>query len=329
MQSIFKSLTFTAVVLSFSACSAQFGIHSPNASLADNAPPVARPAPHPSISPSGSPSPLPSEQPTPVPSVQPSASPSSSPTESPTPRPTFTLPANTVCDPFTDPGSLDPSYGIHGSIHYLTSDQPHYRSALDYLHFGHDEGVDLYLNSINVPTRNFRQGFQTHSGLQLTLPDGAPLIEYFSVHADTELALASGDAPGDYQLAMLSDDGSLLTPSGAPQPLVDDDGVHATKMECATTPVHFADANSTYPVHLDYFQGPRYSIAWVILWRPWPSNPAEVRDPLCGKWDTTSFFNPATSPSTPGPDYLALVRRGWKPPTSANYKLQSGSNPCR
>ena len=148
---------------------------------------------------------------------------------------------------------------------------------------------------------------------------------------ESNIQLGPTDSAGAYQLAILSDDGAILSVKGPGTdtfvPFINDDGTHPTTMTCATTPLTI-NAYDLIPIQLQYYQGPRYQIALQLLWRPWPTSGSAV-DPLCGTSGNYQFFNPDTAPSTPQQNYLNLLARGWKPLAPANFVIPySGINPC-
>lgn len=77
-----------------------------------------------------------------------------------------------------------------------------------YWQFGVPSTSSLFLSSLNVPTRQFTEGFATDSGSPLTNQAGERLIEYFAMRLSTQIRLGGVIAtPGWYQFALLSDDG--------------------------------------------------------------------------------------------------------------------------
>lgn len=194
------------------------------------------------------------------------------------------------------------------------------------------EPATLYLSDIDVPTENFTNGFPDSSGSLLTNESGSPLIEYFSLRLRTDLMLNQTDTAGDYQLAVLSDDGSILwidpTGSGTFQELIDNDGARANTLGCAPTTVHLVPG-VPLSVKLDYFQGPRYSIAFILMWRPVTSSPIPS-EPECGvEQNDGYYFDESTTPSTPTSNYVDLLRRGWSVVPAANLYLPgTATNPC-
>lgn len=238
-----------------------------------------------------------------------------------------------VCDPFAeDPDYSYRQYGLRAKLFYLTDDQPRYENVVDYILNGNSFENPIFFNQLYVPTRPFDRGFVTQNGAVLKTPSGTTLYEYFALRFSSMLKLGPNDGVGNYQLAILSDDGSLLSlqdQNGNWQNVVDNDGVHPTKMACATTPVSL-NHQSKIPLKLDYYQGPRFHISLVVMWRPWPTNPNDVLDPLCGfAEENHTYFDYTQNPPTPQPAYLELLSRGWKPLEPENYLLEQGVvNPC-
>jgi len=239
-------------------------------------------------------------------------------------------PSTTVCDPFSSNQNTHREYGLKGSLYYLSPDQPQYTYTSEYLQQGHKvEGLNLFLSQLYVPTRAFDKGFINQNSQVLQTPNGDTLYEYFALYLESQLILNTYNLAGKYQLAILSDDGSVVevdTGSGT-QILIDNDNVHPTRMKCATEPVELT-ADSKLPLRIKYFQGPRYHISLILMWRPWPSNPADVNDPLCGHTSNQDFFDSTQEPSTQEWAYNQLLSRGWKPLEADNFLLKDEQNPC-
>lgn len=237
-----------------------------------------------------------------------------------------------VCDPFSDGGGTQPQLGIKGSLYYLTDDQPRYHTVGDYISHGHQfNDLNVILNNFYVPPRIFSDGFVTREGQLLMREDQTPLFEYFALHFETNLALSPRDVPGNYQLAMFADDGAILNLAdgvgGASRNLINNDGDHATKLKCATSPVTMG-FGTRYPLKIDYYQGPRYHLTLIVMWRPWPANPADVNDPLCGVEGINTFYDTTQNPSVPQQTFRDFQARGWKVLAVDNYIYKDGSNPC-
>ncbi|MGZ3707289.1 MAG: hypothetical protein ACXWPM_00300, partial [Bdellovibrionota bacterium] len=240
---------------------------------------------------------------------------------------------HTVCDPFTNnPGHIgsDVSHGLVASLAYLPDSAP--RAANLAGMSAYQVGVDatLFFDNLYVPTRKFDLGFTTQSGDLLVNQDGTMLYEYFSVHFDSVLHLNAGDAEGDYQLALIADDGAVVQVDQGSgfQKLIDDDGAHPSKFVNATQAVHLTQGAGV-PLQVDYFQGPRYHISLVMMWRPMPTS-GNVNDALNGQSGNSLFFDYNTVPSNPQQAFKDLQSRGWSVVPAGNFALPASvaNNPC-
>lgn len=242
--------------------------------------------------------------------------------------------SNAVCNAFGDSQASQANYGLLSDLYYLSDDQPRYSNTSDYLNFGHFVNQNsLYFNRLFIPTRPFDRGFVTQGGETILNANGNTLYEYFALHLESQLALSSEEFAGDYQVALLADDGAVIqvddSGTGNYRVLVNDDGTHPTKMSCATTPITM-DVNSRIPIKVNYYQGPRFHIAMIMMWRPWPTNPADVNDPLCGTSGNSRFFDSTFDPPKPQVAYTDLLARGWRPLVTQNFVLppSAPTNPC-
>jgi len=237
-------------------------------------------------------------------------------------------PNNTVCDPFNTPPA-HPDRGVLGKLFYLSDDQPRATGVMDVMNIGHQLPALLYFNRLNIPTRPFDRGFYTQAGDLITNANGESIYEYFGLKLNTQLKLMPEDPVGDYQMAILSDDGAILAlnQNGTTTTLINNDGTHPTKMVCATTPITL-DRNTKLNAEFLYHQGPRFHISLVVMWRPWPAA-AELNDIECGKSGNSYFFDSTTTPPTPKTRYYEMLERGWKVLNAGNYALPStDTNPC-
>ncbi|MGE0762156.1 MAG: hypothetical protein AB7N80_02645 [Bdellovibrionales bacterium] len=237
-----------------------------------------------------------------------------------------------VCNPLDDGvGDQARDQGLHGRLYYVEPGGPQYSSVHDYMSYATEAPVDLFFNQLYVPTRPFDRGFVTESGITLQAADGSTLYEWFGIHFESQLQLASGQAPGRYQIGVLSDDGTMMSVGepGFEQLLINNDGWTPTRMRCATEAVELA-AGQKLPFTLDYFQGPRYHIALVMVWRPWPASPADVNDPLCDRSGNSFWFDSTQNPPRPTSNYHALLSRGWQVIQPENFALPGSQeeNPC-
>lgn len=245
-------------------------------------------------------------------------------------------PNSLVCDPFNGENSSSggaEASGIHSRLHYIPGDGSGYSTVSDFITFGTEVDADIFFNQLFVPTRPFDRGFVTQGGQTLMAADGVTtLYEWFAMRFKGRLKLGSQDLPGSYQMAILSDDGAVLDidhGNGLIERLVDNDGWHGTRMGCAADPLDL-NVGDRVPFSLDYFQGPRFHIALVVLWRPWPSDPSQVQDPLCGKVGNSFWFDSTQDPPAPTANFQALLERGWRVLTPDNYLLPEANvtNPC-
>ena len=240
-------------------------------------------------------------------------------------------PGTYVCNPIVDPDDPSPpetpsNQGIVASLFYLAPDLPNYSAVDDYIEFGTKLDFDLFFNQINVPTRPFDRGFETVDGTTITTPEGDTLYEWMALQFEGTLQLNPDQAPGDYQMAVLSDDGSILEMDldndGTFETVVDNDGWHPTRLGCAPAVINFA-ADSQFKYRLKYFQGPRYHISVMLMMRPVPALPEDLDDPLCGRQGNSLFFDSRQSPPAPQTAFLDLQSRGWEVLSPENYLLAS------
>ncbi len=239
----------------------------------------------------------------------------------------------TVCAPF-DPGNPgNDQTGLAGKIKYLLDNQSRVTQVDALLMSGHDAGVQLILNQLDVPTVRFTQGFtDPATNLPLRRSTGELLHEWFAIDVRSEMILSDSEAEGFYQLALISDDGAILDVDGSSTSpgttLIDNDGTHATQMGCSTKAVRMSRA-TTRPIRLKYYQGPREHISLTLIWRKVAAENSS-KDVLCGKSGNDYFWNSNTVPSTPTAKMAELTARGWKIPKAKNFILPPDvrSNPC-
>jgi hypothetical protein len=238
-----------------------------------------------------------------------------------------------VCDPLNGGVSTQKNYqnGIKADLFYRTSAMPRWYSSNEYITSGFKSTQNIFLSDMNVPTRLFTEGFMNAQGTALQDDQHNKLIEYFGLKMTTNVVLTDLDDEGDYEFAVLSDDGAKMTiKSGttltADQLLIDNDGDHPTQMGCATQVVRLVK-NALLPIELTYYQGPRYHISNVLMFR---KSSVAGRDALCGHNGNNLFFDPDHS-STPQPAFAALLARGWKVLKPENFKISvdgASYNPC-
>lgn len=260
----------------------------------------------------------------------------------PTPgvQPPLTAPERTICDPFTTNSPSARDRGVIGNMVWLDqtmppmNGQPALNKVEDYLELGNIVESTLYFDRLYVPTRKFDMGFSTQSGQLVLNYLGQPMYEYFALRLESQLQLAANENPGQYQIAVLSDDGAVLKVgdgAGNLTKIVDNDGDHSTRMACSTQTVTL-DRNTKIPMVLEYYQGPRFHISLVVMWRPLPDGSnadIPVNDPLCGASGNDRYFDYNVSPSAPKAPFYELLSRQWKVLENENYYFpEQASNPC-
>ncbi len=233
------------------------------------------------------------------------------------------LPHNAICTPW--PGGEDGDWrnGLKGSVHYRAQGQDRWYSVLDYISKGTTKAGTVFVSSLNVPTRMFTEGFETASGDPVKNEQGEKLIEYFGLNFESDLSLLDTDEEGEYEFSLLSDDGTRVAiQDGAGQwrDVIDSDGDHPTKMGCASERV-LLERGKLYPIRVQYYQGPRYHISLVLMWRKAPQGPLAL-DPSCNKQGNHLYFDPTNS-SQPQTAYTELTARGWQPIPSGNFLLSA------
>jgi hypothetical protein len=191
----------------------------------------------------------------------------------------------------------------------------------------------LVLSQINLPTIRFNDGFPTADGRVIRVPGGAVLTEYFSLHLEGIIKLPDGATDGNYQFALLADDGAVLQIDDGSgfRTIVNNDGVHKNTFK--TGEYLALDSTSRIKFKLDYFQGPREHMAITLLWRQVAdvTDSAQLAETGDGvPQDNEYFFNTATTPSTPQAPYTDLLTR-WSVVPATAFVLPSGftENPCK
>lgn len=242
-----------------------------------------------------------------------------------------------VCDPFGGGGGSGSNQGVQATLHYLPDGgATPYGSVAEFFAKSTQVPADLFFNQINVPTRAFSSGFPANDGSLLKRDDGSTLFEYFGLKIRGRIKLGESDAEGLRQFAVLSDDGSVLELSdGADQSesitVKHENGSPntPTRLACGTHAVRMS-RSKPMSLSLDYFQGPRYHIALILLWRKLDDSAPNLAEAQCDKYGNDYFFDSSTTPSTPQAAYQRLLADGWQPVPAANLFLPKDDhlNPC-
>lgn len=239
---------------------------------------------------------------------------------------------NTVCDPLSNTPSTSPANGLLARLIVRNAAMgSSVNSVMDYYNKGDVLDKKIFFASVNVPTRPFTEGFSTQSGDILVDAQGNRLIENFALEYSSVLQLGPNDPEGNYEIASLGDDGVRLfiKENNIWNELINNDGNHATRMGCPYRTV-LLKKDSKIPIKLLYYQGPRFHITNVLIWKKHASAQA-WKEPsnhsLCGYTGNNYFFN-----SNNGKKGLAMVfleLTGWKTIGTQNYKMpEQTSNPC-
>ncbi len=241
----------------------------------------------------------------------------------------------TVCDPMG--GESDPrsNAGLKANLYWLPSGSSGATSTTDLISRGTKSSQNLFFTQLYVPTRLFTQGFYNDVGQPLQDDTGSTLIENFAMRFSSVLRLAPSQDEGLYEFAVLSDDGTVMRirdDAGVYSPVVDSDGNHPTRMGCSAQVINMT-RDTEKLMQLDYYQGPRYHIALVVMMRKVTDTDASGKfaaDPLCGMESNNAWFdyNNASAPQKP---YNDLLARGWQVLTADNYGIPNSAsfNPCK
>lgn len=245
-------------------------------------------------------------------------------------------PANSlVCDPLGGGGdSINFQAGLRAELYYLDTSEKNWYKVLKNVGEYYEEGIkssqNYFFTDLFVPTRRFEMGFPLKTGGVVKDDSGNDLNEYFALKFNTVLRLGPDDPEGEYELALLTDDGSILSvreDDGVYRTYVDNDGDHPTRLGCGSKTLTMT-RDSEHVIQIDYYQGPRYHIALVPLWRKIGED-GPLDEPLCGLTGNSTWFD-FNNDGTPTHNYEALLSRGWKPIKPANYQVpkQAAFNPC-
>lgn len=230
-------------------------------------------------------------------------------------------PANVVCDPFNQSNIIDPKFGIEGKLYSAGArlpanmcDNTSLCTSRDYVKLGTKVDAVLFLSQVFVPTRNFSDGFSADGVNKLQDANNQDLVEWFALDLNSQLVLDTNDDEGDYQFAIISDDGHTLDIDNAE--ILKDEGEHSPRLKCSADKVNFKKTDKR-KFRLTYFQGPRTQISLVWLWRKVDNN-TNLQD--CGSSDGY-ITNQNNLPQS-------LSQKGWKVLQPGNFLLAAGKNLC-
>lgn len=234
----------------------------------------------------------------------------------------------TVCDPFTNQQASKITNGLKAQLVYKPSHiSPQANIANVFSKYTPSEKT-LFFSNVNTPTRLFDTGFLTEAGEKLKDDAGNVLVENFGLHYTSFLTLSENDEEGLYDLASLSDDGTIVKIGRGPmqETLILNDGDHPTRMGCSSRLVEMKKGMKI-PIDIKWYQGPRYHIANVLMWRKVSAN--TPKDSLCNAEGNDYFY--LANGSTPLAPYRNLLSRNWKVIAKENFVLDEQANdynPC-
>lgn len=221
-----------------------------------------------------------------------------------------------VCDPWGGENPPSIENGVKATLFYKTTQQPRYYNVIDMITRTRMSEQTLFFTDLNVPTRLFQNGFATQTSEVVKDDSGQKLVEFFGLKFNTDIVLGPNDTEGLYEFAILSDDGSRMKANG--QEIIVNDGDHPTRMGCSTTTFNMT-RSSRIPVEILYYQGPRYHISHVLMWRKTTVAQAG-HDSQCGQMGNNYFFDPDHG-SIPMAPYNGLIARGWRPLVKENFVI--------
>ncbi|MCB0412605.1 MAG: hypothetical protein KDD22_08775, partial [Bdellovibrionales bacterium] len=194
-----------------------------------------------------------------------------------------------VCDPFENAPVENLQSGVKAYLSYRGVNQDRWYTVDEYFNKGQSSDKSMFFSEINVPTRLFNLGFPLETGGLVKNDAGENLFEYFALKFEGRLRLGAEDEPGDYEIAILSDDGTLLNfQEGESSKLIfNNDGDHPTKFGCGETVTMTKE--SLIPFVLKYYQGPRNHISVIPMWRKVTASTS--KDPQCGLKGNEMYFD--------------------------------------
>lgn len=248
-----------------------------------------------------------------------------------------------ICEPLNEEGeSVVYGYGLVGKLYDGAPNK--IQSFKEVLEKGKLLESSIYMSQLNIPTRKFDKGFPRENGSMVMNSMGQVLIENFGIEFSGQLQLQDSDEAGYYEIGLIADDGVSLDLQTGPEAeslknLIDGDHQTPTKFFCSKLLVRMEKGKS-FPIRLRYFQGPRYHVALIMMWRKVESleNGSDeliksalkkpVKETRCGIAGNKFFFDP-DSDSHPQMEYLDLFDKTkravpWSMIKHKNLKLPAG-----
>ena len=204
------------------------------------------------------------------------------------PPPSSTSPIAAYCNPFalvTESVDIAHNHGLVAYLYLLPADalsSPPDDTA-GYRSEAASTNTTFFFSNLNTPTRLFTRSFAARnetSGEQQLMPSQYFLLSFHTVLQPPSTGVAAADnGEVQYQLALISDDGSVLYGRDVAEHgtvkssavLIDNDGVHTTRIAFSDFDPSNASAitaGRATNLTLHYFQGPPAHIALQLLYRP-------------------------------------------------------------
>lgn len=255
---------------------------------------------------------------------------------------------------------LDSQTGLLGRLYYLEDDRDDRSSIASTLRDKNGESIpfngnnlhsvnvliergfssDVYIltKAINTPAISFKSGFQISDSNYLKDHNGRVLIEAFALDLKGSIRLLRGQGAGYYEFAVISDDGSILEidsdGDGIYDYIINNDGYHSPRMKCGQGAV-FMNAESELPIRFRFYQGPRETIAAMLVMRRVASPDLAGQDADCGFTDgqvhagrgsKQQWFGAPSTQAGYTPNYSTsifgdLLARGWFVPSDQMFSL--------
>ncbi len=217
-----------------------------------------------------------------------------------------------ICDPLKGHDQLGKAceYGFIGNIYYINKTnyeaftQDFIWNQLNPNYFivnGTKAASLINLSTINVPNRNFTEGFSGNGVEPLKNAQGETLIEYFGLDLFAGIKSSSSAENGKYMLLTASDDGTTIemglndifqvdkNPKNYNYSMILGNGkTQSVKVGCSS----LVDINETpKPIRVKYFQSLASEIAFSVYWKKIQTKEEEDDAKLlCGQNDRATIY---------------------------------------
>ena len=223
-----------------------------------------------------------------------------------------------ACDPLATSSSTICDKRLKAKL-YFQPGSPSYTTGWSdvntYIQNGNFAG-EIYFSDLFIPTRSFSTGF----------PGVDNRTEYFALDITTKLQTSPQMPAGNYQLGIISDDGSIisyLNSASQEVEILNQNQYTPSMFGCATQNITLVD-NQKISLRIRYFQAPKVAMGLVLLFRPWAQ--ASFNTPFACGTVSENMFGPFPVPvrtngdrNYPGTSYEQLLNQGWKPIPSHSF----------